>query len=68
MGQKQRHGIIGAAERAVNRPTETSGYRALVEMRLEEYAFEAVILRHLRVLSAEAVECSRQRLGEGTNA
>lgn len=26
----RQHGIIGAAERAVNRPTETSGYRAFV--------------------------------------
>jgi hypothetical protein len=60
----KRHGIIGAAERAVNRPTETSGYRALVEMGLQEYAFEAVILRHPQAFSAEAVERSRQRLSE----
>jgi hypothetical protein len=63
----KRHGIIEAVERAVNRPTETSGYRALVEMGLEEYAFEAVILRHPNVFSAEAVERSRQRLAENTN-
>jgi hypothetical protein len=64
----KRHGIIGAAERAVNRPTETSGYRALVEMGLGEYAFEAVILRHPQVFSAEVVERSRQRLSEDTNS
>jgi len=58
----KRHGIIGAAERAVTRPIETSGYRALVEMGLEQYAFEAVILRHPEVFSAEAVEHSRSRL------
>jgi len=46
----------------VNRPTETSGYRALVEMGLEEYAFEIVILRHPQLFSAEAVERSRQRM------
>jgi hypothetical protein len=46
----------------VNRPTETSGYRALVEMGLEQYAFEAVILRHPQVFSAEAVERSHQRI------
>src|SRR5689334_10246579 len=39
----KRHGIIGAVERAVNRPKETAGYRALVEMGLEQFAFEAVI-------------------------
>lgn len=60
--------IFGAAERAVNRPTETSGYRALVEMGLEQYAFEAVILRHPQVFSAEAVERSRQRIHDTTNA
>jgi len=60
--------IFGAAERAVNRPTETSGYRALVEMGLERYAFEAVILRHPQVFSAEAVERSRQRIHDTTNA
>ncbi|MFH1477080.1 MAG: hypothetical protein ABIH24_06290 [Verrucomicrobiota bacterium] len=64
----KRHGIIGAAERAVNRTTETTGYRALVEMGLEEYAFEAVILRYPQVFSAEAIKRSRQRLIENTNA
>jgi len=64
----KRHGIIGAAERAVNRPTEASGYRALAEMGLEEYAFEAVIVRHPEFFSAEAVERSRQRLSEHTSA
>lgn len=64
----KRHGIIGAAERAVNRPTETSGYRSLVEMGLEQYAFEAVILRHPDVFSAEAVAHSRQRMSESTDA
>ena len=64
----KRHGIIGAVERAVNRPTETSGYRALVEKGLEQFAFEAVILRHPQVFSAEAVECSRQRVIDNTTA
>jgi hypothetical protein len=35
-----RHGNIGAVERAVNRPTETQGYTALVEMGLEDYALK----------------------------
>jgi hypothetical protein len=33
-------------------------------MGLEQFAFEAVILRHPQVFSAEAVERSRQRIGE----
>lgn len=57
-----RHGIIKAVERAVNRNTETQGYTALVEMGLEEYAFEAVILRHPGVFSKEAVLRSSTRL------
>ncbi len=60
----KRHGIIGAVERAVNRPKETSGYRALVEMGLEQFAFEAVILRHPQVFSPESAQHSQQRIGE----
>lgn len=57
-----RHGIIKAVERAVNRNAETQGYTALVEMGLEEFAFEAVILRHPGLFSKEAVLRSRARL------
>ncbi|WP_193161218.1 hypothetical protein [Microbulbifer hainanensis] len=58
----ERHGIIGAVERAVNRPTETQGYFALLEMGLEEYAFEAVIQRHPELFTESAVRISRERL------
>jgi len=57
-----RHGIIGAVERAVNRPTETQGYKALVEMGLEDYAFENVILRHPSQFSEEACNISKVRI------
>ena len=57
-----RHGIIEAVERAVNRTNEPQGYTALVEMGLEEYAFEAVILRHPSVFSKKAVLHSQARL------
>ena len=60
----KRHGIIGAVERAVNRPKETQGRRALADFGLRQYAFEAVILRHSHVFSAQAVERSRQRMVE----
>lgn len=59
-----RHGIIGAVERAVDRPNPTSGYRALAEMGLMDFAFEAVILRHPECFSAEAVMRSEERLRE----
>ena len=58
----KRHGIVEAVNRAVTRPVETQGYKALLEMGLQEYAFEAVILRYPCVFSPEAVEISRQRV------
>jgi hypothetical protein len=60
----KRHGIIEAVERAVKRDAVTQGYTMLVEMGLEEHAFEAVILRHPEVFSQEAVDISRERLAE----
>ena len=58
----ERHGIIQAVERLVARATETEGYRALVAAGLEEMAFEAVILRHPGVFSAEAVAAASERM------
>jgi hypothetical protein len=58
----RRHGVIPAVERIITRRDETSGYRVLVEMGLEEIAFEAVVLRHTEVFSAAAVDASRKRL------
>lgn len=57
-----RYGIIGAVERAVNRPTETQGYTSLLEMGLEDYAFENVILRYPDLFSEQAVSISAERL------
>ena len=58
----KRHGILEAVERAVNRTTETQGYTSLIGMGLEEYAFEAVILRYPELFSKEAVAISEERL------
>ena len=61
----KRHGVLQAVERAVNRPAETAGYRALVDMGLGDYAFEAVVLRHRSLFSAQAAERSEaHREGE----
>jgi len=57
-----RHGIIGAAERAVNRKAATSGFQALAKMNMLDFAFEAVILRHAHHFSSEAVRRSEERL------
>jgi len=60
----QRHGILGAVERAVNRDVETTGYTALLEMGLQDYAFEAVVVRHPELFSPETVRHSRMRVDE----
>jgi hypothetical protein len=58
----KRHGIIGAVERAVNRDVDVGSYPALLELGLEDYAFEEVVLRHSDLFSAATVDCSRTRL------
>lgn len=58
----RRYGIIAATERAVDRPEDAAGFTALQEVGLEEYAFEAVILRHPELFSDEAVKNSRKRM------
>ncbi len=57
-----RHGIIGAVERAVNRPVDPVGYTALAEMGMQDLAFETVVLRHRDLFSPEAVARSSERL------
>ena len=63
-----RHGIIGAVERAVNRPTETEGYKALVDMGLQEFAFETVIVRYPDLFCDEAIQVSRERIAQWENS
>ncbi len=58
------HGVIEAVERVVKRKDDALGYTALVEMGLEEHAFEAVILRHPAFFSSEAVARSKERLAK----
>jgi len=61
------HGILPAVERIVMKRTESVGYTALAEMGLKEFAFEAVILRHPKFFSPEAVARSRERLSEDSD-
>jgi hypothetical protein len=58
----KRHGIIPAVERVVTKREVSSGFTALEEMGLREYAFEAVVLRHPEEFSAEAVKVSHHRM------
>ena len=68
----ERRGIIAAVERVVRRKSEAAGYKALVEMGMPDFAFEAVVCRHPELFSAEAVQRSRERLeswsSEGSGA
>lgn len=58
----QRHGIIPTVERVVGRRTVTEGYDALVNAGMEDFTFEAVVLRHPDVFSAEARDQASARL------
>jgi hypothetical protein len=60
----KRRGIIAAIEQAVDRPDGTAGFTALKNVGLENFAFEAVILRHSTLFSDSAVERSRQRMAQ----
>ncbi|MFC4621787.1 hypothetical protein ACFO3A_06110 [Comamonas nitrativorans] len=58
----EKYGIIEAAQRAVDRKEDAQGYLALLDMGLQDYAFEAVILRHPDSFSPASVERSRERM------
>ena len=63
-----KYGILPAVERAVNRAQETIGYTALLEMGLEDYAFEAIVVRYPDLFSDEAVQRSKERIAQWQNA
>jgi hypothetical protein len=58
----ERHGIIATVERVVSRSADSAGYAALVKLGLQDMAFEAVVLRHPDLFSAQAVARSNERL------
>jgi hypothetical protein len=64
----KRHGIIGAVERVVNRRHETTGYTALVEMGMPDFAFEVVVVRHPELFTEKAIARSTERLKEWKKA
>ena len=62
------HGILPAVERAVNRAQETAGYTALLEMGLEDYAFEAVVVKYPELFTEEAVARCVERISNWKDA
>jgi hypothetical protein len=62
----RRCGILPEVERVVAKRGESSGHTELAKMGLEEFAFEAVILRHPECFSRDAIARSRERMeGDG---
>lgn len=59
-----RHGIIEAVDRAVSRREETVGYTALLEMGMQDFAFEMVVLRHPDLFRSETVARAKARVAE----
>lgn len=59
-----RYGIVGAAERAVNRNVDAPGYKLLVEMGLQVLTFETVIANYPESFSQDVVKQANKRLEE----
>lgn len=57
-----KYGVLGAVGLLVSRSKEAIGYTALLEVGLEDYAFEAVVLRYPNLFSTEAVKWSQERV------
>jgi len=64
----KRHGIIPAVERAVNRKDETLGYTTLIEMNMQDFAFEAVVLRYPDLFSPATIDRAKTRMDESKHA
>jgi predicted acetyltransferase len=59
-----RNGIIATVEKTISKRKVTDGYAALVEAGLEDFTFEAVVLRHPETFSAETIRIAEERLKE----
>ena len=55
-------GIIQTVEDVVNRKKESVGYTLLVDMGLEDYSFEAVVVKFPESFSAETLVISNERI------
>ncbi len=55
-------GVVDAIERLVAKPDDSDRYKALVEMGMEDMAFEHVVVRHRDAFSEKAVLTSETRL------
>jgi hypothetical protein len=60
----KRFGIIEAVERAVSAPPDGDGQVTLRSLGLEDFAFEALVVRHEASFSGAALEASKARLAQ----
>lgn len=58
----KKYGIIGAAERAVNRDIDPQGYKVLVEMGFDKLTFEQVIVNYPNAFAYDVVNRAKDRL------
>ena len=61
-----RYGILETVSRVVTRSKPTDAYKALVEQGMEAYTFEAVVLKHQSLFSAETIAQAQARMNERT--
>jgi hypothetical protein len=61
-------GILKAVDNLVSLDRPTVGYEALQKAGLQEFAFEAVVLKYPKLFSKQAIEQSARRLAEWTRA
>jgi hypothetical protein len=59
-----RYGIVGAAERAVNRKIEAMDYKVLVDLGMQDLTFEAVITQFPETFNQNIVNICKKRLEE----
>jgi len=59
-----RHGIINAADKIVKRKNATLGYKTLIEMNMQDFAFESVVLRYPDSFEPATVDRAKARLDE----
>ena len=57
----KKHGILPTVERVVARTKETEGYSSLVAAGMDDFTFEAVVLRHPALFAPETVERAGER-------
>ena len=57
-----RYGILPTVERVVSRAKATDAYNDLVELGLDEFTFESVVIKYPDLFKAETVERAKERI------